>query len=144
VNPYLGTIATPSWMPIETDDLVGLAARLTPRVFRPDFMARVNDPAGLDRLITYRTIALESVSARTRLGGRVRERGAAPLPCPTLVLLSDGDQTASPETARAWTAALPAEPELSVKRFTRSNHLLLLDYDAAEARTAIVGWLGAP
>lgn len=141
INPYLGSIATPSWMPIETDDLIGLATRLTPRVFRPDSMVRINDPAGLERLVTYRTIPLESVTALRRLGEQVRAREALPLPCPTLVLISDGDQSAPPEAALAWASTRRTGPPVKVRRFARSNHVLLLDYDAKEAGAAIVEWL---
>ena len=143
VNPYLGTVATPPWLPVETDTLIDVAARLTPRVFRPGGMARVNDPGGLARLVTYHTIPLESVEALRRLGGEVRERGAAPLAAPALVLLAAGDETAPPQVTRDWVAALPQEPVVELREYPRSNHVLLLDYDARAAVAAIVDWVCA-
>lgn len=137
-NPLLGELATPAWMPVATDTLLPVVARVTPRVIRPPGMIRCNDPEGAARVRGYSTVPLGAVVRATAYAAAARD--AAP-ECPTLVLLSETDHTTPSARTDAWYRALPVPPTRQIARFTSSDHLLFLDHDRDAAIDAIADWL---
>jgi len=137
INPYLAStykayyVLPPRWW----------HAMLTPLldwVVRPAGIFNVNRPEGEAEIVAYRAIPTEAFAAVFEAACRASEtelRG-----CRVLVILSDGDSTASPKAARRW-AEMRLAGETPIRSFARSDHLLLLDYDREEATRAVVEFI---
>ena len=141
INPFVGETFQPAWSPIPTDDLAVFFEPLIDSVIRPSAMVRLRDQSQVPRMRTYKTVPITPV---------VRLHEAAQLaaleddfrwvPCPTLVLLSDGDHVTPSDSAHAIYDAPDVGP-VDVESFAKSDHLLLLDYDRDEAVAKVIAWV---
>ncbi len=139
VNPYFAS----SYLPRHV-----LPPRTWHRVLSPflDYAVRgsdvasVNRPEGASRLVCYRVIPTEAFGEVFAIADRARQCGPADVPL--LVLVSEGDATASPRaTMRFYETADVSRKTLVT--FGRSDHVLLLDYDHQDAVGRIIGFLEA-
>lgn len=138
VNPLLGKLAKPSALPVSSDALLDLASKTFRLSFRPVGLTRCNDPEGRKRQVAYATFPLvPCVEARetSRRAAATKSLGA-----PTLLVLSDQDRTTPADAAESWFTGVTA-PSKEVRRHPRSDHVLLLDFDAPAAREGIVRFL---
>ena len=81
-----------------------------------------------------------SVKAFTELQ-KLAERGfekAKKLDMPVLILASENDQVASFDKIKE---AADANPNIKLIKYTRSNHIILYDYDRDDAIEKILGFL---
>jgi len=143
VNPFVGSIFQPWYSPIPTDDLAAFVEPLVDATIRPKAMLRLNDLSQASRVRAYMTVPVSPV---VRLHDAV-ELARADLdfhwvPCPTLVLLSTGDEVTPSGPAHDIYDDPDAGP-VELREFDRSNHIMLLDFDREEAIATIVEWLTA-
>ncbi|MDP6634415.1 MAG: alpha/beta fold hydrolase [Phycisphaerae bacterium] len=101
--------------------------------------ARMNDPSGLDGYTGFATFPLQSVNALVDYSGRVLAR-ANQVKAPVLCLLSRGDEVIDVPSAVAGINSL-GSAEKRVVWYTRSNHLVLLDYDREDANRKVLGFI---
>jgi esterase/lipase len=138
VNPLLGTLATPSFVPVSSDSLLDAASKLFRLSFRPVGFTRCNDPEGRKRQVAYATFPLAPCVAARDTSRRAA--AVASVAAPALLMLSDLDRTTPAEASEAWFRGIAA-PSKEVRRHPQSDHLLLLDHDAPAASDAIVRFL---
>ncbi len=102
----------------------------------------LNDPTLRDEFIHYRWIPMRSVRQITRLQ-RVVYRENLPFPegLPVLFLQSENDTVVDPESTRG-AAENTSHPGSRARWFTRSNHVLLLDYERQDVRDEVIRFLG--
>jgi len=120
----------------------GLLGWALPYVIKPEGTVRVNRVEAREDLYYYRVIPTNCVRILTRLGNEARrpETLSAVL-CPVLLVMSEGDEAASPTAARKALACM-GFPDKTIRMFSaRSNHHLLSDYDREEAKEAILEFL---
>jgi carboxylesterase len=89
--------------------------------------ANVNDKAQIGKFPFYRHFSTRASLELFALAGRVFD-GAGGVTVPVLMLHSAGDETASPDAAREYFAAL-GSAEKDAVWYERSNHILGWDFD---------------
>jgi carboxylesterase len=113
-------------------------ALLTPLVdyvVRPPGIVNVNRREARVHIIAYKVVPSGAFGEAFEIADRAAS--SQPRDVPLLMLLSEGDCTASPSAARRiYDRVSTARTEL--KTFHRSNHLLLWDYDREEATEAVL------
>ncbi len=145
VNPYAGVTATPSWSPVATDTMIDFMSPLSSYVMRARHFMKVNKRDGADRLIAYRTVPL-SVSNELR-GLKFEfddEAALSRIKSPTLLLLSENDNTAPSSAGRelygVLEMSLPAAA-FSMHTYTESDHFMFLDFDEEDAVRRTADWI---
>jgi carboxylesterase len=103
--------------------------------------ARMNDPSGLDNYAGFTTFPLPSVSTLIDYSGQVLPR-ADRVKAPVLCLVSRGDEVIDLTSAAAGVKSLGSETK-RVVWYTRSNHLVLLDYDRTDANRKVLDFITA-
>ena len=102
----------------------------------------VNRPGAEENIVTYDRIPLAALDMLYALRDRVMEGLAErQLGCPVLLLQSAADSVASPDRAREVIGRFTAG-NYCHRRFTRSDHYILHDYDRREAVRSAVEFLG--
>ena len=101
--------------------------------------ARMNDPVGLENYSGFNMFSLQSVSALIDYTHEVLPR-AGKVQAPVLALISSGDEVIDIPSAEAGVKSLGSNDK-EIIRYTRSNHLILLDYDRREANEKVLGFI---
>ena len=104
-------------------------------------VARINDPSGLANCTGLMTFPLQAVNALVDYSGEVLARSDK-VQSPVLGLLSRNDRVVDVEAAEAGIQSL-ASPAKRVVWYTRSDHMLLLDYDREEANREVMDFIAA-
>ena len=101
----------------------------------------VNRPEGKKDIVAYETYPLEAVNMLMDLRDTIlADLDDGALQCPVLLVYSAGDSVASPaETGEVLDRVTGGD--YRTRRFTRSNHHVLHDYDREEVVRCIVDWL---
>jgi len=104
-------------------------------------VARINDPSGLANCTGLMTFPLQAVNALVDYSGEVLARSDK-VQAPVLGLLSSSDSVVDVGAAEAGIQSL-ASPAKRVVWYTRSDHMLLLDYDREEATREVMDFIAA-
>jgi carboxylesterase len=113
-----------------------------PYVIKTEHFIKVNKRESIEHLFSYRAIPTQGVKTLMELGRRARNPDVlGRIDCPVLVIHCRGDEAASPDaTALAFESIGSDDKE--IRWFTkRSNHHLLSDYDAEDAKELILSSL---
>lgn len=110
-------------------------------VTRAPFPKQINDRSMADRIVQYDRFPVEAVEALFELRRRAKAVEVERWRMPVLLLYSSGDQVADPAAMRAVFERVPPDSREEVA-FTRSNHLLLWDWDRRAAVEAAVEFCG--
>ena len=118
----------------------GAAKHLVDYVVSPEGMAPLKRKEAVSEVIYYRVIPMSAFAWVFELADRARDTTLRDVPL--LLLVSEGDETASPRAMRAlFDATDLSRKELAT--FARSDHMLLWDYDREEAVAKVIEFLGA-
>jgi len=101
--------------------------------------ARMNDPSGLENYSGFMTFSLQSVSALIDYSDAVLAR-ADKVQAPVLGLITTGDEVIDIPSARAGVKSL-GSTEKRIVGYTRSNHMILLDYDRRDANEKVLSFI---
>ncbi len=127
-------VLPPHWW----NHLVGRAFHFLPK-WRP--FVCVNKKESKGAWPTYGAVSTKSVRMAEELGRRARQREVlAKVTTPVLHLHAKPDRAASPKAARKAVAAMASTDKQSVW-YTRSNHILLWDYDAEDVEERVVEFI---
>jgi carboxylesterase len=141
VAPYYKV--TYSWtyvLPPETWNR--LFSPILPYVIKADGFVKVNKRESLEHIYSYRTLSTQSLTTLVELGRLARQPEVlSRIDRPVLVLYSEGDEAASPQATKQVFEAIQSTDKTLRRIGERSNHILLWDYDAEDAKTAILDFL---
>ena len=143
VAPYYGV--TYQWyygLPPETWNTI--AGWLFSYIRRPTSCIKINDKSARGKYYMYGTLPMRGVRQLMDLGKQARqEEVLGKVTCPVLHVHSRGDDAACPKAAdRAFQAI--GSTEKQQLWVTRSNHVLLWDFDKEEVIVAVEGFLAGP
>jgi carboxylesterase len=105
-------------------------------------LIRVNDRSRMDRIVAYDAFPTSILRELFRLRDMAHDALESPsLAMPTIALYSEGDEAASPRAVEHALSRMASEAKRT-ETFSRSNHLLLQDYDRQAVAATILGFLG--
>jgi carboxylesterase len=140
IAPYYGV--THRWyygLPAETWNR--MTSWAFPYVMKNEVFSCVNRKEAKKELYCYRVISTRGAAELIELGKQARNPSVlARVTCPVLVLHSHGDQAASPSRSEKAFESIGSHEKRFVW-YEKSNHHILWDYDAEEAKAEIVGFL---
>lgn len=142
-SPYFGV--TYEWyyiLPVEGwTAALGWAVHEVPK--KQSFI-KVNRRDEVGKWFTYTRVPTKGTETLIALGREARAEGTlAAIHCPVLLVMSQGDEAASPSRARAAIEAM-ASAEKQEVWLTRSNHTIFWDYEREVAKTAVIAFLKEP
>ena len=116
---------------------------ILPYVIKPKGSVKLNCPDEKDQVFSYRTIPTKGVGTLMDLGRRARRKETLQaVKCPVLMLMSEGDEAASPKRAREAFERIGSNRKILNWRPRRDNHHLLREWDREEVKQTIVDFLG--
>ena len=119
-----------------------LFSPVLPYVIKSDGFVKVNKRESLEHIYSYRALSTRSLATLVELGRRARQPDVlSRIDRPVLVLYSEGDEAAAPQATKQAFEVIQSDDKTLRKIGERSNHILLWDYDAEEAKTAILDFL---
>ena len=142
--PYYGV--TYMWyyiLPVEAwNRMIGWAV---PYVVKSSGFIKVNRPDDKDKIYTYKTVPTRGVSTLVALGKEAREPATLQaVKCPVLMLISQGDEAASPRQARRAFGLLGSADKTFIDIPKRNNHHIFWDWDHDQTKQQIVDFLKQP
>lgn len=127
-------------LPVETWN--ALLRPFIPYLIKFDYYIKVNRIEARKNIYCYRSVSTRGAATLTELGRRARApETLRAIQSPTLLVMAEGDEAASPAHARAALAAMVNAPSQAHWLSARNNHHIFWDYDCEEAKTAIVNFL---
>jgi carboxylesterase len=121
--------------------LIGWAA---PYVYKGAGFVKVNRKADVGKWFSYATVPTRGTRALLEIGRDARSRSTLEaIDGPVLLVMSEGDDAASPRAARAAFETIGSADKRALW-LTRSNHHLFWDWDREQVKSEIVAFLAAP
>ncbi len=144
VSPYY-RVAYSGWYILPPEVWNRLFRRWVGFVPKGSRFIKVNRAEAKMELYSYRYVPTGAVAGLIRLG----RRAASPdtlgrIHCPTLMLVSEGDEAASPKASREVFERLAGSEKSLHVYGSRSNHHLILDHDGEDVKARILAFLTAP
>lgn len=112
--------------------------KIVPFVKKPK-IGQINDPHGLKRYISYRSIPTKSVGQLSKIGRLAKEKGKK-VTCETLWIHSKSDVVADFQVSREVFETIPAKKKYFIE-YDKSNHVILYDYDHVHVIDKITSFL---
>ncbi len=136
LEPYL-KIAHQWYYILSTEMYTKVFMRIIPYVYRPYIFKQLNRKTSLPYIVDYDFLPLKGAASAIELGRRALE--AAPgLKVPTLVIHSRGDRATDFDATFRLAEELKQKTECRFVGFSRSNHMILWDYEARLAEKEIL------
>jgi esterase/lipase len=115
---------------------------LVPYVIKSSAFVKVNNPESKSKIYSYHCVPTRGVKTLIKLGREARQAEMlGSVRCPTLMVISEGDEASSPRVARKAFGRLGSVDKEAHWLTARSNHHLFWDYDAEEVKTVITDFL---
>lgn len=117
-------------------------APVIPYVIKGDAFVRVNRREAVPHIFSYRVVPTRGAKTLEALGRRARQpETLEKITVPLLMVQAEGDEAASPKAGREAFEAMGSSDKTRRMFSERSNHHLLWDYEAEEARAVILEFL---
>ncbi len=101
-------------------------------------IGQINNPNGLKKYNAYKHIP-STIEELQKIGNLAREKSKS-INCDTLWIHSAGDKVADFKISHEMFQEIPAKHKFFIK-YTRSNHIILYDYDGPDAIKKIISFL---
>jgi carboxylesterase len=140
LSPYYGV--TYKWYyGLSPETWNGLVGWTVPYVKRPEFFIKINDRSMLGKYFMYRILPTSGTRRLIALGREAAlDETLKQVTCPVLLVQSEGDDASSPEASRVAFEKMGSEVKKKLW-LTRSNHVLMWDYDREEVKAGVVAFL---